>query len=209
MKNTDKNVPAPNAVKTVERKDGYYWVKSTLGAWSIARYYSKTKDWQVIGWHEPFLENNFSEINETRLSLPLEPLEACSGDVSKKNVTLQHDAHNEIDRLDNILHRLDKWNKEIYSPTLKNAELNLQNHAQPYIVAEYLRSHIKTMRYIISEYYKVTKELAASQQSKSLNESVELLKEVQGINLLREAENNSKGKLIYDKITAFLSQFKQ
>jgi len=85
-------------------------------------------------------------------SLPLEPLEACSGDVEAE-----------------------KWVSQW--PTLCY--------------------HDKQQR---MDFFKAG--FAASQQSKSLNEAVELLNHIQSILTYKE-------KKVYDRIDAFLSQFKQ
>jgi len=62
---------------------------------------------------------------------------------AKYNIQLQHDGHNELDRLREMLYRLDKEkvNKEGINSTVV------------YVAAEYLRSGIEKMRFILNEYY--------------------------------------------------------
>jgi len=69
-------------------------------------------------------------------SLPNNP-----NDKSKYNVTLQHDGHNELDRMNDALYGFDKFNKETKAPH------------QNYVAAEYFRSAVKKMRYILNEMY--------------------------------------------------------
>jgi len=78
-------------------------------------------------------------------------------DLKKKIVNLQHDGHNSIDRIDNQLYALDKWCSEVYSPNTKH--LKLKDSARPYVVAEYLRNHIKDMRVVLNELYNLSKEI--------------------------------------------------
>lgn len=62
-------------------------------------------------------------------------------DKAKYNVQLQHDAHNMLDRLSDILYNLDKYNKESKAGTVS------------YVTAEYLRSGIKDLRHTLNELY--------------------------------------------------------
>jgi len=67
-------------------------------------------------------------------------------------LTLQHDGHNSLDRLANILTALDKWNKEISQWGIDN-DLKVPKSSTPYVAAEHLRSHIKEMRSLLDTYY--------------------------------------------------------
>jgi len=61
----------------------------------------------------------------------------------KANINLQHDAHNNLDRISDKLYQLDQWKKD--------------KGTFPYILAEYMRTHIKDMRETINQYYYLVK----------------------------------------------------
>lgn len=67
-------------------------------------------------------------------------------------LTLQHDGHNSLDRIANMLSALDKWNKET-STWAKENNTPIPKSSTPYVVAEHLRSHIKEMRELLDTYY--------------------------------------------------------
>lgn len=69
-----------------------------------------------------------------------------SEDKNKVNITLQHDAHNNLDRISDKLYQLDQWKHD--------------KGTFPYVLAEYLRTHIKEMRETINQYYILVKEIA-------------------------------------------------
>jgi len=74
-----------------------------------------------------------------------------------KMINLQHDAHNLLDRLDNQLRLLDNWNRENYSNFCKEVGKKPKDSSRTYVVAEYLRTHVKEMREITNEFYNLTK----------------------------------------------------
>ena len=72
-------------------------------------------------------------------------------------LTLQHDGHNSLDRIALQLESLDKWNKELSLFQKDHPEIKIPNQSRPYVVAEYLRSHIKEMRDLLNAYYNEVK----------------------------------------------------
>lgn len=64
-------------------------------------------------------------------------------DKNMANVNIQHNAHNSLDNLNDKLYQLDQW--------------KVQQGTFPYILAEYLRTHIKEMRETVNQYYLLLK----------------------------------------------------
>jgi len=80
-----------------------------------------------------------------------------SEDKKIKMVNLQHDAHNLLDRLNDKLYQLDQWKKP-YTEAVKDLNPKVTNYSMPYVIAEYMRTHIKEMRSIVNEFYNLSKE---------------------------------------------------
>lgn len=76
-----------------------------------------------------------------------------------REIQLQHDIHNSLDRLSEQLTALDKFNRSL-SAHLKDPDNNPMPHtAVSYVVAEHVRSHITNTRMNLDKYYQSGKEV--------------------------------------------------
>lgn len=73
-----------------------------------------------------------------------------------KIISLQHDAHNLLDRIDNQQRMLEKWLPK-FTECTKNIEPKLPSSSIPYVVNEYIKTHVKEMRAIINAFYELSK----------------------------------------------------
>jgi len=64
-------------------------------------------------------------------------------DKSKYNVQLQHDGHNQLDTMRELLYRIDK--EKLETGDLRTTSI--------YVAAEYIRTHVEKMRFILNELY--------------------------------------------------------
>ena len=161
-----------NAVKAVERETGMYWVKYE-GKWTIAEFIESGDLFYFLMFGcdgMQYYDEDYDEINETRISLPVEPLEACSGDVVEAARIFCNITHGRF---------LDSEER-------------------------YYKDYQKYDGFIAGA------EWQASQQSKSLNEAVELLRiEKQHLDEIPKQVMISNQRSRLADIDAFLSQFKQ
>lgn len=86
---------------------------------------------------ETFIRRGIEEgIRKEATTLP-----PSADDKKKYNVQLQHDGHNQLDRLTDALYRFDKFNKETKPGTVS------------FVTAEYIRTAIKDLRHVLNELY--------------------------------------------------------
>lgn len=77
----------------------------------------------------------------------------------EREIQLQHDIHNSLDRIRDKLSILDKWNKELSLHKIDPINNPLPNTTVPFVLAEYVRTHIDTTRKALNNYYEEGKKL--------------------------------------------------